>query len=48
MAKIDYTKIILLFKSVWSGALGIAAEIILTVFFILTGFLVCLFWWSFR
>ena len=41
------TKMGLVFKSIWHGILGIAAEILMVLIFILAGFLVCFLWWSF-
>lgn len=35
------------FKSIWNGILGIASEIFVILLFIVAGFIVCLFWWSF-
>jgi len=34
------------FKITWKGILGIASEISLVLFFIFTGFLVCILWWG--
>jgi len=34
------------FKSISNGAIGIVLEILLVIFFIFTGFLVCLLWWG--
>ena len=37
----------ILLKSIWSGVLGITAEIITALVFIFAGLAVCLIWWSF-
>lgn len=34
------------FKSIWKTILGIAAEILLALIFIVAGFMVCLAWWK--
>lgn len=43
--KISYQKARLFFKGIWNGLIGIVTEILLTLFFIAAGFLVCLAWW---
>ena len=44
--RIYHIKIGRFFKSISNGILGISAEVLLAVFFIFTGFMVCLFWWG--
>ena len=36
----------LFFRSILQGILGIASEVLMVFFFIITGFIVCLLWWS--
>lgn len=33
-------------KNVWHGTLGILAELLLVLAIILSGFIVCVFWWG--
>lgn len=44
--KIVYSQMARFAKAVWNAALGISAEILLTIFFIGAGFLISVFWWS--
>jgi len=42
-----WMKVGIFFRNIWNGILGIAAEVLLVLFFIAAGFVVCFLWWSY-
>ncbi len=44
---ITQVKVRIFIRNIWNGILGIASEILVTLLFIVAGFVVCFFWWGF-
>ncbi len=40
------TRLIIFFRNVWNGILGILAELMLVAVIMAAGFLVCTLWWG--